>query len=108
MHYDVVSTCLLMLSIMLMIMNIASCCFEPPSVSDVPSSHCSCISSITQVCCWYLVLQFSRMKVLDAFKSGQHHLLVATDVAARGLDIKSIKTVINYDAAKDIDTHIHR
>jgi ATP-dependent RNA helicase DDX42 len=48
------------------------------------------------------------MAVLDSFRSGQHHLLVATDVAARGLDIKSIKTVINYDAARDIDTHIHR
>ncbi|WIA29633.1 hypothetical protein OEZ86_012120 [Tetradesmus obliquus] len=52
--------------------------------------------------------QFSRMAVLDSFRSGQAHLLVATDVAARGLDIKSIKTVINYDAARDIDTHIHR
>jgi ATP-dependent RNA helicase DDX42 len=48
------------------------------------------------------------MHVLDAFRSGQHHVLVATDVAARGLDIKSIKTVINYEPARDIDTHIHR
>lgn len=48
------------------------------------------------------------MAVLDGFKSGVHHVLVATDVAARGLDIKTIKTVVNYDAAKDIDTHIHR
>jgi ATP-dependent RNA helicase DDX42 len=35
-------------------------------------------------------------------------ILVATDVAARGLDIPSIKTVINYDVARDIDTHTHR
>ena len=35
-------------------------------------------------------------------------MLVATDVAARGLDIRSIKTVVNYDAAKEIDTHVHR
>ena len=48
------------------------------------------------------------MQVLDGFRGGQHHVLVATDVAARGLDIKSIKTVINYEAAKDLDTHIHR
>ena len=52
--------------------------------------------------------QHTRMKVLGDFKAGTHHVLVATDVAARGLDIKSIKTVINYDAAKDIDTHVHR
>jgi superfamily II DNA/RNA helicase len=48
------------------------------------------------------------MAVLDAFRSGSHHVLVATDVAARGLDIRSIRTVVNYDAAKDIETHIHR
>lgn len=34
--------------------------------------------------------------------------MVATDVAARGLDIPSIKNVINYDVARDIDTHTHR
>jgi superfamily II DNA/RNA helicase len=33
---------------------------------------------------------------------------VATDVAARGLDISSIKTVINLDVARDIDSHVHR
>ena len=48
------------------------------------------------------------MAVLRDFKASTHHVLVATDVAARGLDIKSIKTVINLDAAKDIDTHVHR
>lgn len=63
---------------------------------------------ITLLSCAVLAHQFTRMKVLESFRSGQQHLLVATDVAARGLDIKSIKTVINYDAARDIDTHIHR
>ncbi|GFR43899.1 hypothetical protein Agub_g5030, partial [Astrephomene gubernaculifera] len=52
--------------------------------------------------------QYSRMGVLEAFKSGSIHVLVATDVAARGLDIRTIKTVVNYDAARDLDTHIHR
>jgi superfamily II DNA/RNA helicase len=46
--------------------------------------------------------------VLSDYKAGKHHVLVATDVAARGLDIKSIKTVVNMDAARDIDTHVHR
>ena len=48
------------------------------------------------------------MAALDGFRSGGYHVLVATDVAARGLDIKTIRTVVNYDAAKDIDTHVHR
>ena len=52
--------------------------------------------------------QHTRMAVLSAFKAGTHHVLVATDVAARGLDIRSIKTVVNFDAAKDIETHVHR
>ena len=49
--------------------------------------------------------QHSRMAVLHEYKAGKHHVLVATDVAARGLDIKS---VVNYDAAKEVDTHVHR
>ncbi|KAG1438124.1 hypothetical protein G6F56_012778 [Rhizopus delemar] len=36
------------------------------------------------------------------------NILVATDVAARGLDIKGVKTVINFDVAHDIDSHTHR
>ncbi|KAG2453554.1 hypothetical protein HYH02_001773 [Chlamydomonas schloesseri] len=52
--------------------------------------------------------QYTRMGVLDHFKNGTSHVLVATDVAARGLDIRTIKTVVNYDAARDLDTHIHR
>lgn len=52
--------------------------------------------------------QHSRAQALKEFSSGRQHILIATDVAARGLDIKSIKNVVNLDAAKDIDTHIHR
>ncbi|XP_078234099.1 ATP-dependent RNA helicase DDX42 isoform X2 [Pogona vitticeps] len=52
--------------------------------------------------------QSERNKVISDFKKGVFPVLVATDVAARGLDIPSIKTVINYDVARDIDTHTHR
>ncbi|CAN6469038.1 unnamed protein product [Victoria cruziana] len=52
--------------------------------------------------------QASRMEVLQKFKSGIYHVLVATDVAARGLDIKSIKSVVNFDIARDMDMHVHR
>ena len=55
-----------------------------------------------------LNLQHTRMDVLDSFRNGKHHVLVATDIAGRGLDIKTVKTVISYDAAKDIETHVHR
>ncbi|WVZ05634.1 hypothetical protein V8G54_018980 [Vigna mungo] len=52
--------------------------------------------------------QASRMDILQKFKSGLYHVLIATDVAARGLDIKSIKSVVNFDIAKDMDMHVHR
>ncbi|RCH93887.1 hypothetical protein CU098_000956, partial [Rhizopus stolonifer] len=52
--------------------------------------------------------QFEREKVLGDFKSNKVKILVSTDVAARGLDIKTVKTVINYDIARDIDSHTHR
>jgi superfamily II DNA/RNA helicase len=35
-------------------------------------------------------------------------VLVATDIASRGLDVKDIRTVINYDVAKNIETYVHR
>lgn len=52
--------------------------------------------------------QASRMETLQKFKSGTFHVLIATDVAARGLDIKSIKSVVNFDIARDMDMHVHR
>lgn len=52
--------------------------------------------------------QAERNKVITMFKKKEIPILVATDVASRGLDIPSIKTVINYDVARDIDTHTHR
>ncbi|KAJ2937992.1 hypothetical protein O0L34_g14446 [Tuta absoluta] len=52
--------------------------------------------------------QADRNKVITAFKRQECNILVATDVAARGLDIPHIRTVINYTVARDIDTHTHR
>uniref|UniRef100_A0A4W3H3D5 ATP-dependent RNA helicase DDX42 n=1 Tax=Callorhinchus milii TaxID=7868 RepID=A0A4W3H3D5_CALMI len=52
--------------------------------------------------------QSERNRVISDFKKKSIPILVATDVAARGLDIPSIKTVVNYDVSRDIDTHTHR
>ena len=52
--------------------------------------------------------QHSRTQVIADFKKGKSKLLVATDVAARGLDIPEVRTVVNFDVARDIDTHTHR
>ncbi|KAF9907865.1 ATP-dependent RNA helicase ddx42 [Linnemannia zychae] len=54
------------------------------------------------------MVQQERDKAVHDYKNRVFPTLIATDVAARGLDIKSIRTVINYDVARDIDSHVHR
>jgi len=52
--------------------------------------------------------QGQRQRALDQFKSNQITILVATDVAARGLDIKDVTHVINYTIPQTFDDYIHR
>jgi len=52
--------------------------------------------------------QDERMKALDAFKKGTVRVLVATDVAARGLDISELPAVVNYDVPFAPEDYIHR
>ncbi len=54
------------------------------------------------------VAQNKRERVLRRFKDGSVHILVATDVAARGLDIDNVDLVVNFDVPKDTDTYVHR
>jgi ATP-dependent RNA helicase RhlE len=52
--------------------------------------------------------QDERLKALEAFKSGAVDLLVATDVAARGLDIKDVPAVFNFDIPFNAEDYVHR
>ncbi|MXO95840.1 DEAD/DEAH box helicase [Erythrobacter aquimaris] len=52
--------------------------------------------------------QSSRIKELDRFKSGDINILVASDVAARGLDIKGVSHVFNFDTPWHPDDYVHR
>ncbi len=49
-----------------------------------------------------------RREALDGFKTGRYRVLVATDIAARGIDVKGIELVINYDLPDDSDNYVHR
>lgn len=52
--------------------------------------------------------QEERTWVLDEFKQGRNPIMVATDVASRGLDVKDIRHVINYDMPNQIEDYVHR
>ena len=52
--------------------------------------------------------QGQRKRALDSFKSGRSRIMVATDVAARGLDVKGIELVINYDLPDSSSDYVHR
>lgn len=52
--------------------------------------------------------QYERNEAISKFKSGLSSILIATNVAARGLDIREVKLVINYDLPRTIDEYIHR
>ncbi len=49
-----------------------------------------------------------RRQALEGFKAGRYKVLVATDIAARGIDVVNIELVINYDLPDDIDNYVHR
>ena len=53
-------------------------------------------------------LQREREEALRDFRTGRNPVLVATAVAARGLDIPNVKHVINYDLPSSIDEYVHR
>lgn len=52
--------------------------------------------------------QTKRLKTLNQFKQGEFHILVATDVASRGIHIDDLSLVINYDVPIEKDSYIHR
>lgn len=49
-----------------------------------------------------------RREALEGFKSGRYRVLVATDIAARGIDVKGIELVLNYDLPDDTENYVHR
>ncbi len=51
---------------------------------------------------------FQRRQALDGFKNGQYRILVATDIAARGIDVQGIEVVINYDLPNQAEDYVHR
>ncbi|MFH1563251.1 MAG: DEAD/DEAH box helicase [Nitrospirota bacterium] len=51
---------------------------------------------------------WQRKEALEGFKSGKYRILVATDIAARGIDVSDIELVLNYDLPDDSENYVHR
>ena len=49
-----------------------------------------------------------RKEALEGFKTGRYRILVATDIAARGIDVIGIELVLNYDLPDDVENYVHR
>ena len=52
--------------------------------------------------------QNARQRALNAFRNGQVRVLVATDIAARGIDVPGVTHIINYDLPDEPETYVHR
>jgi len=49
-----------------------------------------------------------RREALEGFKSGRYRILVATDIASRGIDVTKIEVVVNFDLPEDVENYVHR
>ena len=65
-------------------------------------------SGLNSVCIHGNKSQNARQNALSSFKSGKINVLIATDIAARGIDIQGLPQVINYDLPEDSETYVHR
>lgn len=52
--------------------------------------------------------QSQRDRVMDSFKNGRAEILIATDVAARGIDVENVEAVFNFDLPEDLEYYVHR
>jgi ATP-dependent RNA helicase RhlE len=52
--------------------------------------------------------QKGRVQALDQFRAGSHRILVATDIAGRGIDVPGIAHVINFDIPESVEDYVHR
>lgn len=62
-------------------------------------------SALTDLLCWASADQEERTKAIEAFRDGKKDVLVATDVASKGLDFPAIQHVINYDMPEEIENY---
>ena len=87
---------------------IRSSSFAAPSMGPTALRACSSATSTRSPCCIRTARRSEREEALRGFRDGQFEVLVATDIAARGLDIADVSHVINYDVPQHPEDYIHR
>lgn len=80
--------------------NMKSTVSEITETLEKQNVSCSCLHGDLE--------QRDRDKVMTMFRNGSHRILVATDVAARGLDIENLELVVNFDLPAQAETYVHR
>ncbi|CAL5395148.1 unnamed protein product [Camellia sinensis] len=73
--------------------------------------HASSLLRVLGINVWTLHAQMqqrARLKAIDRFRGNEHCILVATDVAARGLDIPGVRTVVHYQLPHSAEVYVHR
>ncbi|KFQ98125.1 putative ATP-dependent RNA helicase DDX41, partial [Opisthocomus hoazin] len=80
----------------------------PPPAIVVAAGGRTGSSALADLPCWAFADQEERTKAIEAFRDGKKDVLVATDVASKGLDFPAIQHVINYDMPEEIENYVHR
>jgi superfamily II DNA/RNA helicase len=79
------------------------------SVKRVQDLYDAMIKDGFPVCCIHSEMdKGERAASFNSFKSGEHRVLISTDVTSRGIDIQTVSAVINFDITKDVQTYLHR
>jgi translation initiation factor 4A len=80
-------------------------CSRLIKVSEILNKH---LSTTHHLCIYGRMDESDKKKSIKDFTDGKYKLLLASDLAARGIDIPSVSIVINYDVPTSIDTYVHR
>ncbi len=83
-------------------------CSPAPSAAPTASAAISPRPALAAVALHGNKAQNARVRALDAFRNGHVRILVATDIAARGIDVPNISHVINYELPNEPESYVHR
>lgn len=87
----------------------SQCIIYCNSVRRVQDLHQAMVEDKFPVCCIHSSMdKEERNRNYDEFRQGQFRVLISSNVTARGIDIQTVSTVLNFDMPKDIHTYLHR